>query len=103
MPIRASTVEKDPSFGSDLDQLRGKYPEVDGAVQDLIEILVLGYDLPEMPTGIAQVYARIVDYPARGADGLQQFLITYHATDPQPSWTNPYRTFTLLTITDRKP
>ena len=104
MPIRASTVVLDPSFKIDLEELRGNYPAVDDAVRDLTQVLELGYDLPEMPSGLGdQVYTRLLDYPPSGGDGRQQFTVIYHATDPEPSWTEPYRTFTLLTITDRRP
>ena len=104
MPIRASKVVLDQSFETDLDGLRGNYPEVDDAVSDLTQVLELGYDLPEMPFGLGdQIYTRLLDYPPDGAAGLQQFSVVYHATDPDPSWTEPYRTFTLLTITDRRP
>ena len=104
MPIRGSKVVLDPSFHSDLEGLRGGYPEVDDAVKDLTGMLVLDYDLPEMTVDVGNhVYAILLDYPPKEADGLQQFAVVYHATDPKPSWTKPYRTFTLLTITDRNP
>ena len=104
MPIRGSKIVLDPSFQSDLNELRGDYPEVDAAVKDLTDVLVLDYDLPEMPVDVGDhVYAILLDYPPEGPEGLQQFRVVYHATDPEPSWTTPYRTFTLLTITDRNP
>ena len=104
MPIRGSKVVFDPSFESDLGGLRANYPFVDDAVKDLSQTLELGYDLPEIPSGLGeQIYTRLLDYPPKGSAGLQQFSVIYHATDPEPDWKEPYRTFTLLTITDRKP
>ena len=104
MPIRGSKIVLAPSFESDLDGLHGNYPEVDAAVKTLTGVLILDYDLPEMPVDVGDhVYAILLDYPPAGADGLQQFRVVYHATDPEPSWTTPYRTFTLLMITDRNP
>ena len=104
MPIRGSKVVLDPSFHSDLEGLRGSYPKVDDAVNNLTQTLELGYHLPETNIDIgSQVYMVLLDYPPKGADGFQQFRVVYHATDPEPSWTRPYRTFTLLTITDRNP
>lgn len=102
MPIRASIVVSDPSFQSDLDGLRETYPAIDDAVEDLSHVLKLGYDLPEISIS-EQVYTRLVDYPPYGAAGLQQFAVIYHATDPSPSWTDSYQTFTLLAIFDRNP
>ena len=104
MPVKGSKVVLDSSFDVDLNGLRENYPAVDAAVQDLTQTLELGYALPEITSDLGdQVYARLLDYPPKGAAGLQQFSVIYPATDPELSWTEPYRTFTLLTITDRRP
>jgi hypothetical protein len=48
------------------------------------------------------VYAVRMDYPPKGAAGRGQFLVTYHATERQPSMVHPYWTITFLTIQDRE-
>lgn len=102
MPIRASTVNFADSFNSDLDGLRDGYAEIDGVVVELAEVLKLGYDSPEiLIDDQPRVYVRLLDYPPHGANGVQRFRVVYHATDPAPDWNESYRTYTLLTITER--
>ena len=103
--MRGSVVERAPTFEADVAGLRDEYPAIDGPVNDLDEFLRLDYDLPEItvdPSAAPNVYAVKLDYPPQGAGGRSRFLVTYHATDAQPSPVTPYRTFTLLTITERR-
>lgn len=103
--MRAPEVVQDESFKTDLAALRETFPEIEDVVAELAEVLQLGYQLPEIPVdenSAPQVYAQLLDYPPKGVSGLQQFLVTYHATDPEPSPRTPLRTFTLLTIADRR-
>jgi len=102
--MRGSEVVQDSLFKDDLTVLRREFPEIDRVVADFTEVLLLDYDLPEIPVDPAtpRVYTHLVDYPPRAASGLQQFIVIYHATDPDPSPRQPYRTFTLLAIADRK-
>jgi hypothetical protein len=103
--MRGSEVVRDSSFEDDLAALRGMYPEIDRVVSELVDVLLLDYDLPEIPVEVKtlqQVYAVLLDYPPLGPSGPQRFLVTYHATDPTPSPQTPYRTYTLLRITERR-
>ncbi len=102
--MRACTVTEDASFLAEKGALCAKYPAINTAVEDLKEALQLDYAVPEFPVdpdGLPGVYAIRLDYPPLGSAGRGRFLITYHATDPAPSMTNPYRRFTLLTVTER--
>jgi hypothetical protein len=101
MPIRATTVDSDPTFISNVDGLRGTYPAIDEVLAEFCEVLKLGYDLPEIGIG-NQVYTRLVDYPPMGSAGFQRFSIVFHATDPKASWTEPYQSITLLAIYERR-
>lgn len=102
MPIRGSTVEHATTFKDDLARLRPKYPEIDDVVDEFSTVLRIGGEWPEIPIDdIPEVYVRLLDYPPLRNMGLQRFRVTYHATDPDPSPTTPYRSFTLLTISER--
>ena len=104
--VRASQCVREAQFVTDLRALQSKYPKVDAAIDEFCETLVLDYELPRMlvsPKTLPNVYAHRIDYPPLGEAGLGRFLVTYHATDPAPSPKTPYRTFTLLTISERNP
>ncbi len=104
MPIRGSVVNRSPTFEASLEGIRNDFPLVDLAVKDLEEFLKLDYILPEIrisADSTPNVYAINLDYPPEGAAGRSRFMVTYHATDANPSPVSPYRTFTMLTITER--
>lgn len=102
-PIWGSVSSRADSFNSDLDQLRPEYPLIDECVEELEEFLKLDYVIPEIlvDRDTPNVYATKLDYPPLGSAGKSLFLVTYHATDPNPSPRTPYRTFTFLSITER--
>lgn len=102
--VWGSVVNRAETFDTHLEALQGEYPAIDKEVQDLEELLRLDYVLPEIkvdPESALNVYAIKLDYRPLGAAGRSRFLVTYHATDPEPSPNTPYRTFTMLTITER--
>lgn len=102
-PIWGSQVERSDPFASDLEDLEEEYPELPEQIEQLEETLRLGYDLPHVPLDkdrYPKVYAKRIDYPPKGSAGRGQFLVVYHATDPNPSMTDPYRVFTLLAIAE---
>ena len=99
-----SVVNRADIFKANIDCLRDNYPSLEEEVGHLEEFLTLGYIFPEIKIdtkSAPNVYAVRHDYRPLGAAGRSRFLVTYHATDPNPSPTTPYRTFTLLTITER--
>lgn len=102
-PIWASRVATSASFDADVQALSARYSELHDAVEALEDVLRLAHDLPESPIDpdFPRVYATRVDYAPLGADGHGRFLVIYHATDPKPSMSAPYRVFTLLTIEER--
>src|SRR3989442_8364743 len=103
--VWAAAVEVAESFRRDVETLRPKYAEIDAAIELLTDALRLG-GLPDIPVdaGTPRVYGIAADYPAKGSAGRGVFLVTYHATDPvPPNMRKPFRTFTLLTITERHP
>ena len=103
--MRGSVAHRAETFNADLKALQGKYPAVDEEVQNLEEFLKLDYVVPEIrvdPESAPNVYSIKLDYRLLGAAGRSRFLVIYHATDPEPSPQTPYRTFTMLTITERK-
>jgi hypothetical protein len=104
-PMRAPTVTAARSFQEDVEALRGEYPRIDDVVAELGEALVTGLALPHMPIdpqNLPRVYGAARDYRPLGVGGRGVFLATYHASDPDPNpMQNPYRRFTLLTITKR--
>ena len=103
--MRGSVVDRSESFVTDLTNLQSKYPDVEKEVQELEAFLRLDYVQPEIPVdpeSFPNVYAIKHDYRPMGAAGRSRFLVTYHATDPTPSSPGtPYRTFTLLIITEK--
>ena len=100
--MRVSVVDRAESFAADLRSLWSKYSDVEKEVQELETFLQLGYVQPEISIeSFPNVYAIKHDYRPMGAAGRSRFLVTYHATDPTPSPSTPYRTFTLLTITEK--
>src|SRR2546428_9382778 len=103
--MRGPEVVRDPAFDEDVARLRANYPEIDKVINDLANALEVSFQLPEMLIELKTpgAYAILVDYPPRGAAGLGQFLVVYHATDPERSMNRPYRTYTLLGIKDRRP
>jgi|SRR5579859_7279661 len=105
-PARGAAVKASKTFEADRKALAEKYPDLEHVLTELADLLMLGYDLPEIPVDREtdpRVYAIRLDYPPMGSAGRGAFLVTYHATDPKPnlSMTEPYRVFTLLTITER--
>jgi len=104
MAIRGSVAIRTETFKAQLDGLKEEYPQIEDPIAELEEFLCLDYDLPEIrvdPDSAPNVYAIKVDYPPKGSEGRSRFLVTYHGTDPKPSLRDPYRTITLLTITER--
>ena len=104
MAIYGSVVGRAPSFDADLKKLVPPYPEIEAAIDELEEFLKLDYIIPEIAVDsekMPRVYAVRLDYPPMKAGGRSRFLVTYHATDPDPSMRTPYRSFTLLTINER--
>lgn len=103
--MRSPTVTDGTTFGADVAALRGTFPEIDSAVNDLREALTLGYTLPHIPLEAGQfprVYVTAIDYPPLRAEGLGRFRVTYHATEPTSNpMSEPYRKYTLLTIQER--
>jgi len=103
--MQGSSVGHKGAFDSDLSKLSARYAKLKDVVRDLEELLKLD-SLPEIPVDPSSspgVYATKLDYPPMGASGRQKFLVTYHATKPKPSPITPYRTITLLTITELRP
>jgi len=101
-PMRGTVVKRSLPFISQLDQLLVDFPILERQIEELEDALRLDYDLNEFPIDAGlRVYAIRVDYPPHGSAGRGRFLVTYHATDPEPSMHQPYRTVTLLTIADR--
>jgi len=106
MVMQGSVTVHAESFEQDLKSLEPTYAGIRAAVAGLEEFLRLDYSQPEIqvdPETAPRVYAIKLDYPPAGAAGRSLFLVTYHATDPNPSPNTPYRTFTLLTIGERHP
>lgn len=104
MPIRGSAVSRDDSFNNDVAGLEKTYPKIEQTVAELEDGLKLDHELPHVALpDLPDTFAVFVDYPPNGASGIQQFEVIYHATTPSPSWNEPYRHFTLLTIEDRRP
>jgi hypothetical protein len=103
--MRAPEVVLAKSFTADVEALRAEFPEIDGVVNDLRELLLLGYSLPHLLIDPDQgelpgVYVTKLDYPPHGPDGLGVFLVTYHQSLPAPSMTTPLYRYTLLTMTE---
>ena len=87
MAVRAPEVARDAIFDHDVDALSVNFPVVDDVVNEFVaNTLWLGYDIPQIliePDGT--VYTVLLDYPPLGADGIQLFQLTYHATRPASS------------------
>ena len=99
MPVRAPEVVRDTIFDHDVDALSVNFSDVDAVVNKFAE--TLGYNIPHIliePDG--DVYTVLLDYPPLGADGIQLFQLTYHATET--CVVNPMKDppciYTLLTI-----
>lgn len=104
MPIRGSAVARDDSFRRDVVALQETYPQIEGVIAELEEGLKLDHELTHVALpDLSGIFSIFLDYPPNRAAGIQQFAVLYHATDPAPSWSDPYRNFTLLTIEDRRP
>jgi hypothetical protein len=105
MAMRASVVQQSPPFVADLTTLRVAYPAIDDAIDEVTEPLRLGYQLPldRVPGTAKGIYALRVDYPPLGGAGRGVLVMTFHMTEPHPSAVSPYQTFTLLTLSERKP
>ena len=102
--MQGSVAHRAETFDANLKALQDEYPALDEEVQDLEEFLRLDYVIPEIrvdPESVSNVYVIKLDYRPLGAAGRSRFLVTYHATDPTPLPITPYRTFTMLTITER--
>lgn len=106
-PVRAAQVVRDPPFVADLDGLRGKYPAIDGVIDEFCDVLRLGYDLPDRPidrTLLPNTYSMNVDYPPLGEHGLARFQINYHLLEiVNPSPFAVPRIYTLLMLMERMP
>jgi len=105
MPVRASIVVRDPIFEVDVAEVRLKYPEIDAEIDELVEVLRFGYDVPHAPIDrslLPNMYSIRLDYHPLGANGLGRFLVNYHATEPMMSMNRPYQTFTLLRLIERR-
>jgi hypothetical protein len=61
------------------------------------------YTLPLFLVGETNdVYLHRLDYPPHGSAGQGLFIVTFHATRIAPAPNTHYRTFTFLTIGERK-
>ena len=107
MALRAAELRLEKQFEADREGLRAEYPQIEEAIDTLRDVLILGYDLPQIPvdTEAPNVFAIKVDYPPHGSQGLGQFIVTYHELLQQEKhaanpMTVPLRVFTLLTISE---
>jgi hypothetical protein len=91
-------VGTDESFDNNVDGLRARYSEIDSVVDTFKNDLANNPKLTRMPLG-GELFAQRVDYPPLGADGIQRFLVIYHA--PPGHQANPMQQFTLLAILER--
>ncbi len=102
--VRAPKVERLHAFDQDVQALRGKYPEIDAVVADLVEFLTIAWNPPHVAVDskkLPGVYVTQLDYPPLGAGGIGRFVVVYHAS-PQASnpMQEPLRRYTLLSLVD---
>ena len=102
--MSASRVAREPEFDDDLAYLRRRYPQIDEVVEEFCDVLRSGYDLPQRPIDrlLPNTYSVNLDYPPLEEHGLAHFQITYHQSADNPWPVTPFRTFTLLTLIERK-
>lgn len=103
--MRAPDVRNGVALERHIEDLRSRYPEIDGVLADVREALSYGDDLTHMPVDAVQfpgVYAVNANYTPLGADGRGRFRVTYHAGEPARNpMSEPCRTYTILTIKER--
>lgn len=105
MAVRAPEIILAESFRARLDALRLEYAEVDSAVEEFVGVLRGAWAVPHSELGPdnPDVFAAALDYVPLGADGLNLFLVTYHASALTDNpMQNPLRTYTLLSIRKRE-
>ena len=99
--IRPPIVEERSEFREQAEHVKTTYPEIESVLDEFREALVMDYDLPHVPIGLADnpgVCAVKLDYPPRGVDGLGRFLLTYHTGERKPSMRDPLCCYTLVSI-----
>lgn len=104
MAIMPAVSERGDAFNDDLGRLRDAYPEIDEVVQEFAEVLLrdaaprFAVDLRQFPN----TYFHLLDYPPLGSRGIQRFVATYHVRETGNPMREPFRTVTLLSISERR-
>jgi len=102
MAMRGAVVEEAPSFIANVKALRDRYPRIREAIDEFKQALKLDYVIPmlRVSESTPQVYAQKMDYPPMGSGGRGRFVVVLHATKAAPSMNQPFRTYTLLAISE---
>lgn len=104
-PLRAPVVNLGDTFKADAQALRSKYHDLDAVIDELRETLTVAWNVPHraIEGQNPDVYGVALDYPPLASAGIGALFVTYHASaEAENKMAQPLRTYTLLSITERK-
>jgi hypothetical protein len=100
LPVRAPDVERVELFDSNVDALRGKYPDIDAVVDDIEARLLTAEVMDHVVASDSDLRIAYADYPPHGKSGLDRFIVVYRAVKvaKRPNMQKPEWAYTLMAI-----